>query len=103
MFQRLGLVRLPSKKMRGTILCSSQFRWRETAALGRIIVSCVINDEGVTNTRLEARLKTLGYDDDNAKCLQGVRRIRGPPEERLPPNAKTPKEIIHTTPGKSEP
>lgn len=69
---------------------------------GRITLSCVIHDKGVTNAQFEARLKSLGYVDD-AKSLQGVRRIRGPPEKSLPSNAKTPKEIIHTTRGRSEP
>lgn len=59
---------------------------------GRIVVSCVINDSGVTNLQFEARLKRSGYS--SAISLDGTRRIRGPPENVLPRNAKTPKEII---------
>src|SRR5271156_6842665 len=40
-----------------------------------VTISCAINDKGVTNAQFKARLKSLGYDD--AKSLQGVRRIRG--------------------------
>lgn len=59
---------------------------------GHIIISCVINEKGVTNAQFEAQLRKSGYSDP--KSFQGVRRIRGPPENTLPPNAKTSKEIV---------
>jgi hypothetical protein len=72
-------------------LCPTEVTVRD--GQGRIIVSCVINDKGVTNAEFEARLRKLGYSDP--KSFQGVRRIRGPPENKLPPNAKTSKEVVH--------
>jgi hypothetical protein len=52
-----------------------------------------INDERVINAQLETQPKSLEYDDA-AQSLR-VQKIRGPPEERLPPNAKIPEEITH--------
>ncbi|KIW16486.1 hypothetical protein PV08_06541 [Exophiala spinifera] len=58
---------------------------------GKIIVSCIINKTGVTNTMFADELRRAGYTNPDEL---GVRRHRGPTENKLPHNAKTPKEIV---------
>jgi hypothetical protein len=60
---------------------------------GKIIISCLINDEGVTNAQFMTRLETSGYDRNS---ILAVRKFRGRFRDDLPPNAKTPKEIMNT-------
>ena len=57
----------------------------------KIIVNCVINNEGVANTMFEAEVRRAGY---TCPGKLGLIRHRGPTENELPHNAKTPKEIV---------
>ena len=60
---------------------------------GQIIISCLINDEGVTNAQFMTRLEKLGYDRNS---ILAVRKFRGWFGDDFPSNAKTPNEIMNT-------
>ena len=59
---------------KGLPLCPIEVTVRD--GNGDVIISCIINDEGATNSALEDALRDLGYSDE--KGFYGVRRIRGP-------------------------
>lgn len=61
--QRISIVDFETvrRSQRGLRLCPTEVTVRDGE--GRVIISCAINDEGVTNAQFEARLKSLGYDD----------------------------------------
>ena len=63
---------------KGLPLCPIEVTVRD--GNGDVIISCIINDEGVTNSAFEDALSDLGYS--NEKSFQGVRRIRGPRQSR---------------------
>ena len=74
-----------------TPLCPTEITVRNGNS--HIVISCIINEKGVTNSQFEDRLRLLGYSDDD--WIKGVRKIRGHPDVgKFPRNAKTPEEII---------
>ena len=87
-----GLRLLSPKKV---FLVDFESVWRSERALPRctievkvrngnskIVISCIFNEEGVTNSDFEDDLVSFGYT--NKTSYQGVRRIRGPSQFRTP-------------------
>ncbi|KAI1612280.1 hypothetical protein EDD36DRAFT_281556 [Exophiala viscosa] len=56
-----------------------------------IILSCPVNEEGVTNAQFEEDMRKAGFD---AAIIRSARKIRGSPGQQFPTDAKTAAQIV---------
>ncbi|RVX69330.1 hypothetical protein B0A52_06925 [Exophiala mesophila] len=74
----------------GLPICLTEVTFRD--GNNKVIESCIINAEGMTNLDFETKLQNLGYT--HRKSFESARRIRGPKFGSLKGRARTPKEIL---------